>query len=380
MNGTAAAPPRVAIVSDPLVQRGGAERCVEEMARTFPDAPIFAILYSAETGPASLAARVVATSLGKLPAALRKRHRWLLPFYPAAVESIDLANFDVIVSSHHTAAKGVVRSADQVHVCYCHTPMRALWERPFEELRNLPKIARPLAAATLRRLRVWDYVTAARVDHYLANSATTQKRIAKHYGRESTIVYPPIDVDVFTPGPAPAGDYYLVASRLVPYKRVDLAVSATAALGRKLIIVGGGPGEHVFRGAQHVEYRGHVSDAELLALMRGARAMIFPAHEDFGMAPVEMMACGRPVIAYGVGGAGETVVDGVTGVLVGEQSTAAFAAALERFERLAFDPAVIRAHALTFSAQRFRDDLRATVASAWAEHQSGGKTLQLTRG
>ncbi len=363
--------PRVAIVSDPLVQRGGAERCVEVMAQTFPAAPIFALLYSPASGPASLEGRVIASPLQRLPGATR-RHRWLLPFYPAAIESFDLAGYDVILSSHHTAAKGIVRGAGQVHLCYCHTPMRALWERPAEELRSLPGIARPLAASTLRRMRTWDYVSAARVDTFIANSVTTQQRIAKHYRRESVVLNPPIDVDRFTPGRDGAGgDYDLVASRLVPYKRVDLAVAATAVLGRRLVVVGGGPGEAAVKGAAHVDYRGHVSDDELLALMRGARAMIFPAYEDFGMAPVEMMACGRPVIAYGAGGATETVIDGVTGVFAAEQTVEAFVDALRRFEGTAFDRPRIRAHAKSFSQQRFQAALRTHVAEAFAALHQG---------
>ena len=356
--------PRVAIVSDPLVQRGGAERCVEAMAQAFPDAPVFALLYSPLTGPAALEARIVASPLQRLPGATR-RHRWLLPLFPAAIESFDLGAYDVILSSHHTVAKGIVRTADQVHLCYCHTPMRALWERPFEEVRSLPALARPLAAATLNRLRTWDYTTTGRVDTFIANSRTTQHRISKHYRRESLLLHPPIDVDHFTPSGAGAGDYYLVASRLVPYKRVDLAVAATAALGRRLIVVGGGPGEAAVRGAAHVDYRGHVSDAELLDLMRGARAMIFPAYEDFGMAPVEMMACGRPVIAYGAGGALETVVDGVTGIFAAAQDVDAFVAAIRRCEATAFDPARLRAHAETFSRRRYITALRALVDEAY---------------
>jgi glycosyltransferase involved in cell wall biosynthesis len=357
--------PRVAIVSDPLVQRGGAERCVEVMAKTFPDAPIFALLYSSVSGPAALASRVIASPLQRLPGATR-RHRWLLPFYPAAMESFDLSQYDVILSSHHTAAKGILRTADQLHLCYCHTPMRALWERSFDEVRGLPGFARPFATATLRSLRAWDYATAARVDEFIANSNTTRRRIAKHYGRESTVLHPPIDVDRFRPGGEPAAsDYYLVASRLVPYKRVDLAVAATGALGRRLVVVGGGPGESAVRGASHVDYRGHVSDGELLDLMRGARALLFPAYEDFGMAPVEMMACGRPVVAYGAGGVTETVIEGVTGVFAAEQTVEAFVDALERFERTAFDRNRIRAHAENFSQQRFQDALRSLVHGAY---------------
>ena len=357
---------RVAIVSDPLVQRGGAERCVEIMAQTFPDAPVFAILYSAETGPASLASRVVASPLARIPGATR-RHRWLLPLYPSTVESFDLSEYDVIISSHHTAAKGIVRNANQYHLCYCYTPMRALWERPRDEIASLPALARPLAAAMMSRLRVWDYATAARVDTFVAISETTRRRIECHYRRESTVLYPPIDIDAFSPGSALATDeYYLVASRLVPYKRVDLAVAATAALGRRLVVVGAGPGAGALHGVPHIDYRGHVSDAELLDLMRGARAMIFPAYEDFGMAPVEMMACGRPVIAYDRGGARETVIDGVTGVFAGEQTVEAFVNAIVRLERTTFDRDAIRAHAETFSREKFVRRLRAMVADGYA--------------
>ncbi len=356
--------PRVAIVSDPLVQRGGAERCVEVMAQTFPDAPIFAILYSQDHGPASLAPRVRTSPLARIPGAVR-RHRWFLPFYPGAVESFDLSDYDVILSSHHTAAKGILRAARQHHICYCHTPMRALWERPFDELRTIPAPARPLAGAMLRRLRTWDFLTAARVDEFVANSETTRERIAKHYGRDSRLLHPPIDVSRFTPhGAAADGEYYLVASRLVPYKRVDLAVAATAVLGRRLVVVGTGPGRDVLR-APHVEYRGHVSDAELGSLMRGARAMLFPAFEDFGMAPVEMMACGRPVVAYGAGGARETIIDGVTGVFADEQSLEAFVEAIRRLERLPFDRGRIRTHAETFGHERFSAMLTELVNAAW---------------
>ena len=360
--------PRVAIVSDPLVQRGGGERCVEAMAESFPDAPVFALLYSAEHGPASLAPRIVPSALNRIPGATR-RHRWLLPLYPAAIESFDLVEYDIIVSSHHTAAKGLLRNANQYHLCYCHTPMRALWERPFEELRTLPTPARPIAAALLRQLRTWDYVSAARVDEFLVNSETTRARVAKHYGRESTVLHPPIDVDRFAPsdddGGNGAGDYYLVASRLVPYKRVDLAVSATAALGRQLIVVGAGPGIADLR-APHVTYKGHVSDAELVTLMQRARAMIFPAFEDFGMAPVEMMACGRPVVAFGRGGACETVVDGVTGILAPDQTVDAFVEAILRLERTHFVSARIRAHAEGFSRGRYIAALRRFAFEGYA--------------
>ena len=356
--------PRIAIVSDALVQRGGAERVVESMARAFPDAPIYALLYSPETGPKSLEGRVISSPLGRIPGAASK-HRMLLPFYPAAIESFDLSGFDLILSSHHTVAKGVLNSADSVHVCYCHTPMRALWERTHEELATLPAAMRPLAAAMFGRLRMWDAATVPRVDAFIANSYTTQRRIRKHYARDAAVVHPPIDIERFRPGTGRVEEYYLVASRLVPYKRVDIAVDAARLAGKRLIVVGEGPGKADLA-ARGAEMKGHVSDAELVDLMRGARALLFPQHEDFGMTPVEMMACGRPVIAYGRGGAAETVIDGVTGVLVDEQTPEAFADAIASFETLNISPQACRTHAESFSEARFREELRNAVWSAYA--------------
>jgi glycosyltransferase involved in cell wall biosynthesis len=354
--------PRVALVSDPLVQRGGAEKVVADvLGRIFPDAPIHALLYSAKTGPAHIAHRVIPTMLQRIPGAAR-RHRWLLPLYPAAVESIDLRGYDLIISSHHTAAKGVLRTSDQRHICYCHTPMRALWERSLEELEELPALLRPLAHRSLSRLREWDYITAGRVDLFLANSATTQNRILRHYGRESRVVHPPLDAQrFFGNGSGSVGDYYLVASRLVPYKRVDLAIAATAKLKRRLIVVGTGPSKAGLD-ESNVEYLGHVSDDRLVDLMRHARALLFPALEDYGMTPVEMMACGRPVIAYGRGGALETIVDGVTGMFAPAQTVDAFTDAIQRFEALTFDSAGIAEHARTFSFARFEEQLRGAIA------------------
>jgi len=353
--------PRIAIVSDPLVQRGGAERVVEALADAFPEAPIFALLYSPHTGPAALAPRVRTSWLARLPQATR-RHRAFFPLYRSAIESFDVSDFDVIISSHHTVAKGVLTRADQVHICYCHTPMRALWERPVQELATVPAPIRPAVAALFSHSRVWDTVSAARVQQFVANSTTTQRRIATYYRRESTLVFPPIDTEHFTPG-GEVSDYYLVASRPVPYKRIDIAIAATAQLGRRLVIVGG---RHVLRSAPpNVELLGHVSDDKLRDLMRGARALLFPQYEDFGMTPLEVNACGRPVVAYGAGGALDTVIEGETGTLASEQSVPSFTEAIERFERMAFDPELARAHALNFSRRHFEARMQQIVTDAW---------------
>ncbi|TAM56151.1 glycosyltransferase family 4 protein [bacterium] len=367
--------PRVAIVSDPLVQRGGAERVVQTIAELYPEAPVFTLLYSERSGPRELRQRIIPSWLAAIPGAAR-RHRWLLPLYPAAVESFDLRGYDVIISSHHTAAKGLLRSAGQVHICYCHTPMRALWERPHEELATLAAPLRPAAALLMQRLRVWDAACAQRVDHFVANSETTRRRIAKHYGRESAVIPPPIDVSRFTPGGS-VGDYYLVASRPVPYKRIDLAVAAAARLGRRLVIAGGAGSS--FAREPHVEALGHVSDDELVTLMRGCRALLFPQLEDFGMAPLEAMACGRPVVAYGRGGALETVIHRRTGILVDEQSVDAFTEGIRQVEHLAIDPAALRRHAERFSVENFAARLRALVDAAWMEILEHHVTSEVTR-
>jgi glycosyltransferase involved in cell wall biosynthesis len=358
--------PRIAIVSDPLVQRGGAERVVEAIAEAFPEAPIFALLYDPKLGPAALEPRVTASWLNKLPGAAQ-RHRAFLPFYRHAIESLDVSAYDIVISSHHTVAKGVLTRADQLHISYCHTPMRALWERPFLELQTLPKALRPFGATLFSHLREWDVTTASRVQHYVANSKTTQRRIAAYYRRDAVVLPPPINTSFFTPG-GEIGDWYLVASRPVPYKRVDIAIEATRILGRPLMVVGG---EHAVENAPpHVKLLGHVKDDELRALMRGTRGLVYSQYEDFGMAPLEVNACGRPVIAFGAGGALETVVDGVTGVLATEQSVDAFVGAIRRFEETSFDANVVRAHAQKYSVDRFIDQLKQHVFRSWDLHIS----------
>ena len=376
--------PRVVIVSDTLVQSGGAERVVEVFAEAFPDAPVLSVLYCPKNGPSSLVNRISESWLGSIPFA-RRFSKALLPFYPNAIESFDLSPFDIILSSHHTLAKGVLRTTNQTHICYCHTPMRSLWERPHDEVQRAPRSLRPLVRGVLSRLRIWDLATVSRVDRFISNSRTTQQRVAKHYGRESTVLNPPIDIDRFSPG-GPVGDYFLVACRNVPYKRVDLAIAAAELAKKRLIIVG--PGTDALRyQSRFVEFRGKVRDDELIGLMRGARALLFPQTEDFGMTAVEVNACGRPVIAYGHGGALETVVDGKTGLLFPEQTAEALAEAMERFEHTAFDSAAIRRHAERYSKQAFIDSIQRIVIdthaanhishSAFDQLESEGRRLAL---
>jgi glycosyltransferase involved in cell wall biosynthesis len=343
--------PRVAIVSDSMLQSGGAERVVEVLAEAFPHAPIFTTLYDPRRGPRAIEPRVVQSWLSRVPAS-RRLAKALIPFYPNAIESFDLREFDVILSSHHTLAKGVLRTSDQVHVCYCHTPMRSLWERPHEEVQRAPRVLQPLVKLLLQGLRSWDFEAASRVDQFVANSFNTATRISKHYRRESVVLYPPIDTDRFTPGTAPVKDFYLIAARNVPYKRIDLALAAADRLRRDLVVVGDST-DRLANPSPYIKFMGKVSDAKLMSLMREARALLFPQYEDFGMTVLEMNACGRPVIAYGKGGALETIIDGVTGVVFHEQSVESLAHAIKRFESLSFDSGVIRRHAERFSKHNF---------------------------
>jgi glycosyltransferase involved in cell wall biosynthesis len=312
----------------------------------------------------------------------QRRHRLFLPLFVSAIESFDLSEFDLIVSSHHTVAKGLLRGADQVHVCYCHTPMRALWERSAAELTTLPPALRLVAGAVLSRLRVWDVSSTSRVDQFVANSRVTQNRIAKHYGRASIVLNPPIDTERFTPeaggAPLESNGYYLVASRAVPYKRVDIAVAAARSVGRRVVVVGGA--HKNLPDDPAVITLGVVDDSRLIGLMRGARALLFPQYEDFGMTLLEMNACGRPVIAFGAGGAAEIVVDGKTGVLVPDQTVEAFVTGIRRAEELHFNPLELRGHAESFSRSIFIERLRAIVLDAWNRRfESAGQTSNLVK-
>lgn len=361
---------RVAIVSDAMTQRGGAERVVEVLAELFPDAPIFATLYCPKRGPRTLTSRVRPSFLNALPWSTA-HHRWYFPLFPLAVESFDLSGYDIIVSSHHCVAKGVLRNGSQTHVCYCHTPMRALWERSHAELSGLPGPLRWPADVMLFGMRQWDYASAARVDSFIANSSETQRRISKHYGRDSLVIHPPIDVERFTPGTRNDDDYYVVVARSVPYKRIDIAVDAARRLGRRLVVVGGEARET----EGTVRFLGHVSDQRLVELMRGARALIAPQHEDFGMAILEANACGRPVIALGRGGALESVINGKTGLLVNAQSVDAFASAISRFEEMSFDGYAIRRHAEHFSKSMF---MRAFEDAVYEAHERSQRAEQFS--
>ena len=357
---------RLAIVHDYLNQYGGAERVLESLHDLYPDAPIYTSIYDSDRMPDFYRGWDIRTSFMQRLPGVSAHHQMFLPCYPVAIESFELSGYDVILSNSSAWAKGVVTPPNAVHVCYCLTPMRWAWrygdyvER--ERLGRLPRLGLP---AAMTALRIWDVTSAQRVDEFMAISRAVAARIRKYYRREATVVYPPVDTDRFATA-RPPGGYYLVVSRLIPYKRVDLAVEAFSRLGLPLKVAGDGRDRAALqaRAGRNVEFLGHVSDAEVVELIRGCRAFVFPGEEDFGIAPVEAQAAGRPVVAFGAGGALDTVLDGETGVHFREQTAEGLIDAVRRLESLALDPDRIAAHARGFDAAVFREQITAFVERA----------------
>ena len=362
--------PRVAIAHDWLTIPGGSEQVLLELLEMFPAAELFTSVYDPSVWPAQITGRPVhASSLNRLPGA-RSQYPKLLPLMNRAFRSFDLSRFDLVLSSSHAFAKNVRAPAGALHVCYCHTPMRYAWEEGFLEGEEVGALARPLLSPLLAWLRRKDRAGASGPDVYVANSRHVAERIARYYGRPAQVVHPPIDVEHFLGLGRSEQDYYLAFGRVVPYKRVDLAVAACARLGRRLMVAGDGRALEAVRrqAGPEAEFLGKVPDERRDELLGGARALLFPGEEDFGIVPVEAQAAGAPVIAYGVGGASESVLDGETGVLFGEQSVGALAAAIERFEGLRLDSDQARQNARRFGRERFRAEIAEVILNAARAH------------
>jgi glycosyltransferase involved in cell wall biosynthesis len=367
---------KVALVHEWLESYAGSERVLEQLLEIWPEADLFAVCdFLPEGQRGFLRGKPVRTSfIQRLPAA-RRRFRWYLGLMPLAIEQLDLAGYDLVVSSSHAVAKGVLTGPGQLHVSYVHSPMRYAWDLQHQYLRQAG-LSRGLKGAytrwLLHRLRIWDRASAAGVDVVVANSAYIAERIRKVWRREAVVVHPPVDVAGFGPGGAREG-HYLIASRLVPYKRVELVVEAFRLMpGRRLVVVGDGPGERLVAeaasGAPNIALRGRVGQDELVRLTQTARAFVFAAEEDFGIAMVEAQACGTPVIAFGRGGARDIIrpppMPHPTGLLFPEQSPEAVMAAVERFEALspAIRPEDCRRNAERFSREQFRAAMQGLVA------------------
>jgi glycosyltransferase involved in cell wall biosynthesis len=360
----AAAVVKVAIVHYWLVNMRGGEKVVDALCEMFPSADIYTHAYDASKVSARIRAHSVRTTwISRLPWPTRL-YRSYLPFMPLALEQLDLRDYDLVISSESGPAKGVLVSPEAVHICYCHTPMRYLWDGAADYSRSMSAPKRWLAAPILHYLRMWDFTTAQRVDRFVANSHNVRRRIARWYGRDADVVYPPVTTPELQSTTTP-GDYYVLAGQLVGYKRADLAVRAFGRSGRNLIVIGDGEvRKRLEREAgPTVRFLGWQPDAELWRYLTGCRALVFPGEEDFGITPIEAMAAGRPVIAFGRGGARETVVDDVTGIFFEEQTEEALLDAIDRFERRTdtFDPRRIAAHARQFSRERFHAEFSRIV-------------------
>jgi glycosyltransferase involved in cell wall biosynthesis len=347
---------RAALVHDWLTIPGGSEKVVLEILDLLGPADVYTSVYDPAPWADLLAGRDVHPSfLDRIPGA-RRNYPKLLPLMNAAFESFDLADYDLVVSSSHSCAKNVLTEPGTLHVCYCHTPMRHAWEPRFLDGEDLGTVARLAAKALMPGLRRRDLAGATRPDVFVANSSHVAARIQKYYRREAEVIAPPIEIDRHLATPRRPDDYYLVMGRVVPYKRVDLALAACAQLGRRVKVVGTGRALEAARAAAgaDAELLGFVPDEQLGPLLAGARALLFPGEEDFGIVPVEAQAAGVPVIAYGVGGVRDSVIDGVTGVFFGQQTAEALAAAILAFEQLDLEEAAIRDNARRFGAERFR--------------------------
>ena len=363
---------KIAIVCDWLTVFAGAERVVYEMHQLFPDAPIFTTVYNEKGCPSFAKAEVRESFLKWVPGA-RSFHRVLLPLMPLAFESMNLDEFDIVLSSSHSAAKGIITRPETLHVSYCHSPMRYVWDQSHEYLGQFSSFSpfRFLYKPLLHRIRLWDRLAAERVDRFLVNSAYVRERVKKYYGRDSRVIAPPVNLSYFTPGDEERSGYIAVG-RLIPYKRFELVVEAFNALKKPLTVVGEGPFEKKLRkmAGPNVTFAGRVSDEELRGYYRSAKALIFPQMEDFGIVPLEAMASGCPVIAYGKGGALETVQEGVSGLFFGEQTPEALVAAVHRFEKTKWSEELVAASVEKFSSARFKAELRHFLENAWKDHQS----------
>ncbi len=376
---------RVALVHDWLVTHRGGEKVLECLCRLFPDAPIYTLFHQPGSQPLSIERhRIVESELAKLPGA-RRRHRLFLPLFPFAVERFDLSAYDLVISTSHAVSKGVITRADALHVCYVHTPMRYVWEKESDYLAHAGPLTKAAFAVCAPFLRLWDESSEKRVDHFVANSRTVARRIWKRYRREAHVINPPVDVDRFTPSEAPpARDApFLAVSALVPYKRIDLLIAAFSGLDRRLDIVGAGPERQRLErlAPPNVRFLGHRTGAQLAALYRSCRALVFPGEEDFGITPVEAMAAGRPVIAFGRGGVSETVIPvnhpagagrAPTGLWFMEQTEEALRAAILELDAAEDKllPRAIREWAEQFHRDRFMREMRdhlELVAKADAE-------------
>lgn len=361
-----------ALVNDWYYVNGGAEKVVRSFNNIWDDFDHFALIdfYNDQEREFILKGKSVTTSfIQKLPTA-KSNHRKFLQLYPYAIEQFNLTEYDIVLSSSASVAKGVLTHQNQLHICYCHSPLRYAWDLYHQYLNDMglkSGLKSIYAKYVLHKIRIWDQVSSQRVDHFIANSEYVRKRIAKVYGRESVVIYPPVDTDYFTLQESKS-DYYFTASRLISYKKVEMIVRAFNDMpDKKLIVAGNGPEMKAIKkiAKSNIEIKGFVLREDAKEYMQNAKAFIFAAEEDFGIAPVEAQACGTPVIAFGKGGALETVINNVTGIFFDRQDTPSLINAVKHFETLSFDYNAIRNNALKFSQERFEREIKTYVEEKW---------------
>jgi glycosyltransferase involved in cell wall biosynthesis len=361
--------PRVALVHDFLLDLRGAERVFAAICDAWPDADVFSAVYDERGTERRFAGRNVHTSFLQRLRPTARTFRVLLPLYPHAVESLDLRGYDVVVSSSSAWSHGVLVDPGAVHVCYCHNPFRYAWSEREATLRARGPLMRPVLGLLLNRWRQWDWIAAQRVDRYVANSHLTAGRVHRYLGREATVLHPPVEIDRFRPGPV--GEHYLVLAELMAHKRIDVAIRAFNALGRQLIVVGDGPeARRLARMAgPTVRLTGRLPDAAVAELLRSCRALVIPGAEEFGIAAVEALASGRPVLAAEGSGVSESVEAGVTGAFFAGGDERALIDCVRRFDTAAVDPGACVAAAQGFRPESFQAALRRIVDDAVEEEE-----------
>jgi glycosyltransferase involved in cell wall biosynthesis len=372
---------KIALVHDYFIQMGGAERVAAAMHDSFPSAPMYTTVALPHRLPKELRGADIRTSAMQHLPGMEQRFRQYFMLYPFAVERFDLSAYDLIFSSSSGYAKGVRRRSNAIHVCYCHTPMRWVWRyEDYVARESFGRVTRSLLPLSLWGLRKWDLRAAQQPNYYIANSRQVALRIKQYYGRESIVIPPPIEVDRFQMS-TQLDDYYLVLSRLIPYKRIDLAIEACNRLGRRLVIIGDGPDRERLEklAGPKIEFLGRQPDSQVNLYASRCRALLFTGEEDFGMVPLEVNAAGRPVIAYRGGGAMETVIEGLTGVFFNKPTAASLIGAIEDFESRSWSQNALRRHAEKFDrsvfAFRVLQFLAAVAPASCAGELSAGARL-----
>ncbi len=355
---------KVAIVHDFLVKLGGAERVVKALMDIFPKADLFTLFYDEEAvGKIFPKEKVTTSFLQDYPAFLRKRYRFLLPKFPRAMEEFNFEGYDLVISSNTAFSHGIIVPRETKHVCYCHSPMRYSWDwaNEYQKENGIKGLKKFLYAPLIKYLREWDQIAADRPDLYIANSRNVQNRIKKYYRTDSEVVYPPVNVDRFASRKENDG-YFLIVSTLTPYKKVDLAVQLFNKIGRRLVVIGEGPHREYLENiaGDNIDFLGFKTDEEVTEYMKNCRGFIFPGEEDFGITPVEAMACGKPVLAYGKGGALETIVEGETGEFFNEPTVESMEDGIARmmYNEKFYKPRNIRKHAQQFSKEIFKKSIK----------------------